>query len=416
MQLQYRIFTVLFISVLCLTWLSLFAVAGTYKLQHEPKALDFLALYTGAQLMSQSPNELYNLHAQMRLQQQIDPLTKDTIFLPFINPPFVALLFQLIVKFGFENAYLILLGINALLLSLIGYIAIRHMGNTTKKYSLLLIIGLITFIPILLTLLIGQLSIILCAILLLSWIFLRNGWEFRGGLLLALLLIKPHFLIVPFLAVLVQRRKKIFLGLVAGIAILLGISYISVGWEGINNYIMLLDSFYKTGVGYNIDLMEQYSLQTLLLIVFHTQSLAAIRVPWLLSIIAIIIPTLYLWSKKFPMTSSQFSLQFALLIIATLLTSPHTPLYDLSLLIVVAIILLSRRTKTQHRQKTRLLIFIILGYIISLVGYRWDILSHDYTQTPWICVTVVYLIAFWIVILKELFRGFENGTTKNSLR
>ncbi|SRR6266404_496788 len=402
MQREYRIFTWLFITAFCLIYLYLFITSGTYLLHHSHNPLDFLAFYTGAQLVSRSPTELYNLHSQLILQQQIDPLAKiHTGFLPFLNPPFVALAFEILVNFGLENAYIVFLGINVILIVLICFIAMQQL-NKTKWYSiLLLIIGIATFIPILITLLIGQLSIVLCIIFLLAWLSLKEGREFRTGFVLSLLLIKPHFLILPLLAMLVQRRINVIYGLMSGIVILVSISYFYIGWSGISTYSMLLTSFYKTGVGYNIDLMEQHSLQTLLLIIFHTQSPAVIRIPWIISIMCIILPTLFIWSKKFSASSPQFSFQFALLIIATLLTSPHTPIYDLSLLTIVSSLLLSQMNKFKHRQKVFLVVFIVLGYIISLIGYSLDILSHGQTQDSWIVFSVIYLVIFWLILLRE---------------
>jgi hypothetical protein len=403
MQVARRIFTWLFVTVFCLLYLSLFINPGIFLLQHNPKAMDFLAFYTGAQLLSWSPANLYNLHVQNILQQQMDPITKTNgVFLPFLNPPFVAFLFQTIAFFGFINAYLLLLGINIAVLLLICFIATKLNNGIKWYYIAAFIIGTITFIPVLITLLVGQLSIVLCAIFLFAWLSLKNGKEFRSGLILSLVLIKPHFFLLPLLAILVQRRIKLVTGFIVGVLALMAISYWCVGWTGMNSYFQILYSFYNTGTGYNINLMAQQTLQTLLLIIFHTQSLDHVRLYWIIAILIIIIPTLFVWSKKFPYSSSQFSLQFALLILATIITSPHTHFYDLSLLLVVTVLLLSQMKTFKKKQKKLFILLIIGSYCIPLAGYCLFVWLQDSTQGMWVVPNVVYLILFWLILFKEL--------------
>lgn len=407
MRRVYCIFAWLILLACFFIYLFLFASTGSYLLFHEPKSIDFLAFYTGAKLIAHSPNELYNLHSQQFVQQYLDSIIKNNnIFIPFFNPPFVAIALQLLLPFGLENAFIIFLAVNIFLLVLICFISVQQITSTKWYFTLLIVIGIATYIPVSITLITGQFNIILCLVLLLVWVFLKRGDEFKGGLLLSLLLIKPHFFILPFLAMLMQRRKKLLYGFITGIALLSGISYFFVGWDGINNYIHLLFTIYKTGAGYNIDLMTQQSIQTLLLIVFHTHSLAAIRIVWIIAVMCLILPTLFVWSKQFPFTSPQFSFQFALLIIATLLTSPRTHLYDISLLLVIVPLLLSHMDKLENKQKKIFILFLSLGYGSSLAVYRMNSLFHNQTEI-WIVVSVVYLLLFWLMLVKETIVSYK---------
>jgi len=410
MKNEYRIFIWLFSIVFCLFYYYLFIVSGTYLLRHEPKAMDFIAFYTGAKLLSQSPADLYNLHWQQIVQVNIDPASKiNHVFLPFLNPPFVAFLFQIMLPFTLVNAYNIVLGVNIVLLMLI-FVIFKQLNKYLPWYIIgAFIIGATTFVPIMISLLVGQTSIFLCVIFLLSWFFLKKGWEFRGGLMLSLILIKPHFFILPLFAILIQRRITILAGIVMGAVCLLGISYFLVGWNSMNNYFALLRVFYDTGTGYNINLSAQQSIQTLLLIMFHTQNLDQIRFYWIIGILSIIIPTLFIWSKKLPYTSREFALQFALLIIATLLTSPHTHFYDVSLLLVVIVLVFSQMKKLEQKKRKVFSGLIILSYFIPLFGYFLFNLQQDSMQGLWVIPTVVFLIIFWLLLVKDLFSVKGNS-------
>jgi hypothetical protein len=399
----YRIFIGLIIAACSVTFISLLANAGIYLLTCAPKAMDFMAFFTSAQLLMHAPNNLYNLHSQQLMQQSIAPITKQlSLFIAYVNPPFVALLFVPLLKLELLNAYLVWLIINALFLVIICFIGYRQLNYSKLYVKILAIIGIITFIPILTSLLIGQLSILLSLILLLTWIFLKKGWNFRSGLMLSLLLIKPQFLLLPFLAVLIQRRSKLTYGLIIGIIVLILISYLLVGANGITNYLYALNSASHGDTRYDVDLMAQHSIQTLLLIVFHTRSIATIQFPWLLIIFGIALPTLFVWTKKFPTTSPQFSFQWILLIFATLLTSPHTHFHDLSFLIVAAIMILSVIPKSKSKHQAKLIILLILGYLIALIGYLFDVQTHSQTQSIWIVINVTYMFIFWLILLKNV--------------
>jgi len=54
---------------------------------------------------------------------RIDPVA-HTGFLPFLNPPFVALMFAMLVPLGLQNAYIVFLGINVSLILLMCIIAL----------------------------------------------------------------------------------------------------------------------------------------------------------------------------------------------------------------------------------------------------------------------------------------------------
>jgi len=414
MHIVYRIFIGLLTSAIILTFFSLFLFSGTYLLTHNPRAMDFLAFYTGAHLLSQSPIELYNLHAQLITQQQIDPITRTTaVFLPFLNPPFVAIIFLSLLPLGLQNAYAIWTWVNTILLLVLISLAYQHVKPKKWYLAVLLIIGIITFIPILTSVLIGQLSSLLCLIFLCAWISLKRDREFLGGLILSCIAIKPQYIILLLLALLLQRRKKLLAGFLTGIAILFCFSYLLVGGNGIDSYFSLLDMSLHWSSGFGIDLMAQHSLQTAFLILFQTQSLSQIYLPWIISIALIGLPTLFLWTKKFAYTSANFAYQFTILIVASLLISPHTHFHDLSLLVVVAIIILSVINKLKPKMKNIFIVLLSTGFAIELAGYLLDVQTQTATHPLWILVSVGYMLILWFFLFKTLIQSQKNIKNKD---
>ena len=332
----------------------------------------------------------------MVVQHHILPSTVSAhVFLPFLNPPFVALFFIPFASLPLLFSYALWIVINTFVLFLICYMGVREIRKKPITIKILMCIGIVSFIPVLTSLLIGQLSIIFCLIVLSVWITWKKGWELRSGLLIALLLIKPHFFILPFIATLLQRKPNFILGTCIGIIVLVSISYFCVGWNGLSSYFTLLQNASTWDSGYGIDIRAQHSLQTVLLLISPGHNLHAIRIQWYLAILLIIIPTLYIWLKQYQVNSIQASLQWAILILATLLTSPHTHFHDLTLITVVGVICACIISQHKITQRKIVSLFILFSYIIPLAGYIAEVYIHPSPGNGWIIITVLYMTFFW---------------------
>jgi hypothetical protein len=92
----------------------------------------------------------------------------------------------------------------------------------------------LTFLPVWVTIVQGQISLVLVLAMLMSWRSVQASDDVQGGLWLALL--KPQFVFVPALALAWQRRWRALLGLALGSGVLLLISLLMVGggrfWQG----------------------------------------------------------------------------------------------------------------------------------------------------------------------------------------
>ena len=368
-----------------------FIVAGQALIIKDPAPMDFIAFYTGSALLAQKPQALYNLNTQLSLQHAIAPITQvKDIFLPFLNPPFVAILFTPLTHLSLIDAYAAWACINTLLLCCICILIYKFLPQKWYKKAIV-IICVLTFTPVLTSLLLGQLSILMCSIFLLAVILLKSKREIPAGLILSLGLIKPHFILLPLIILIVQRRGRVLTGFISGATLLTLVSLFIIGWDGLMSYISLLLSASNWNQGYGIEIKSQHSIQSALLFLFNSNSLANIRLPWLVIIITITIATTFILSKKTPLNSQLFSLQLVTLIIATLLISPHTHFHDLTLLISIALIVFYNRF---------LLIMTILGYLIINIGLFFDIQTHTSTRSIWVVTDVTFMIAYLCMLFR----------------
>lgn len=394
-QTFYRLFFGLIALAVLITFFSLFLTAGNFLLEHNPKAMDFVAFYTGAKLLLQNPHHLYDLNAQQFFQQQMLPVTKaQHIFLPFLNPPFVAVLFTPFVFVNLPIAYDLWLLINVVMLFVICFWIWKQMATQHQFIRILSIVCIMTFLPVLTSLMVGQLSILLCFVLFCSWKLLQEKKFFLSGLCLSLFLIKPHFLLIPFLAFLIQRNKPVLRGLFAGGLFLVIISFLFVGEDAIKQYVFLLANATSWTSTYQIDLLAQHSIQTVLLFFFHTTDVTVIRPVWYAFCAIVIIPVVLIWRVKYATDSTQTTFQWSLLLIVTLLTSSHTHFHDLTLLLLLPYLLL--------RVSKNVSIILFSGYLLQLIGFVLETFTKKHSDPIWITFSVLYLI----ILSYYLFRQF----------
>lgn len=394
----FRILLLIFI----LNIISNFIVSGSKLLAENPSAMDFLAFYTGASLLAQNKGEdLYDLSVQVVSQQQLAPITSGKeIFLPYFNPPFVALIFLPFSKLSLIDAYSVSVAINVLILIVICLIALSTLSKMKWYQKGAIILGIITFIPIRTSLLLGQLTLLISLIFLLAWMMLRQGKEFLGGLLLSLVWIKPHFMVLTLLGLIVQRRLRVILGVSFGTLFLFVLSLLIVGSNGMSDYFSLLSLASEYSQGYGIDIKAQHSLQTALMILFGAESPSQVRVFWVIGTI-IIFFLLFLASRKsVKLNSDHFSLQWASLILAILIASPHTHFHDLTLLLIVAILLIH----VSFSKRTHYTSLLIIGHLIILFGFILDVRTHMYFRPLWILINVSYMLFLLGVLARKLNR------------
>lgn len=262
------------------------------------------------------------------------------------------------------------------------------------------------FPPVLVTLLIGQTSFLIAFLFFLSWILIKKNKQFSGGLVLSLALIKPQFLLLPIFLFLMQRRYVVAGGILLGVAILSCISVATVGWHGFMSYLSFLNSLSvgKLSGAYQPDLQSQYTLQTSLMILFRAQTPSVIRTAWIIVDSVIVFLTCAVWVFKRPFQSIQFDLQWILLILATLLTSPHAHYYDLSLLIIPFIVIVDIVQSSPVNFKKLAYFLLPAGYILVCADARITLNQSEQFRSLLILVNVGFLLFVFFLIFLYLFR------------
>ena len=323
---------VLFLAAMA--WLDLLLAWNSRDLLHKGYQ-DFTIFYSAAKIVRQGlGHRLYDVRTQYRIQQGFAPaanIRKGP--LPYNHPPFEVLVFFPFSLLPYFVAYVLWGLVSFFILLLLFFLLRPHISilrHLSVAHWLLASLG---FFPTFFALLQGQDTILLLLIFTQVFIFLKGEREFAAGCWLGLGLFRFHLVLPLMLVLLLDGRKKAFVGFLV-VALILGmISVAMVGAEASWNYPgsvwrmeQVMDrpgSVVPIGMPNLRGLLER-PLTRLVSRSFSDVLLALVSV-------ALVLLTAFLWNTA---AASTFNLRFSLCLIATVLVSYHTFAYDLSLLML----------------------------------------------------------------------------------
>jgi len=212
---------------------ALWLVLG-WHVREQAQSHDFLSLYTGAYMTSHGlAAHLYDPAAQWAVEKELAP--SNTELVPFIRPPFYALLLSPLGRLPFGAAFVCwsLLQIGLLLACLAW--AWQRFGTVA------LMLGCMS-VPAAIGIAHGQDAVLFLAAVIVSYTLTERGEELIGGAALGVLLVKFHLTPLWIVAMILQRRWKMLAGFAATGAAAAGISLAMIGAGGVRSYAALLQN------------------------------------------------------------------------------------------------------------------------------------------------------------------------------
>lgn len=199
---------------------------------------DFTVFYTAGKMLRQGlRSELYNPRAQQQVQSQF--ATDSDIRrgpLPYIHPPFEALVFMPLTLVPYGTAFVLWSLLNLLMLAMIA----RLLQNTLpglRRYRLWeMIVLFLAFFPVLANFHQGQDAILLLLIVTMAFRAIEKNSSFASGCWMGLGTFKYHLVLPLFLIFVVWKGRRFLSGfmLVCSAAFLTSLAI--VGWRGALQY------------------------------------------------------------------------------------------------------------------------------------------------------------------------------------
>lgn len=370
-----RLYIVMFLVWLAGIALVLLILSRSLGVRRYLLSVDFRAFYTGGQMALRGVGaDFYDLPTQYRWQSEFAPELSDLSDLyPFFSPPFVAVPLMLPASLPYESAYIVWGLWNAALMALICSLLVAMLAEAGQSAQFRALEWGLTFLPVWVTVVQGQVSFILVLALLFGWRALRFGKDWQAGLGLALLLARPQLVLVPALILIWKRRPQALAGLALGAVALMLLSWLLVGWQGLSGYGRLLASALTWGNAYALHPQRMHTWRGFLYLLLGTDDPAQVQIRWLAGVALALMLLFWSWRGPWEARSPRFDLQWSLLVIVTLFTSPHLYSHDLSLLVVPGA-LVARYLAIQPPRglQYRLLVLLLpLGYLMPIATLLW---------------------------------------------
>jgi len=198
-------------------------------------AIDFRGYYTaGHMLRTGQASLLYDYPTQQRLQNTLVAPAQFTLL--FFAPPFAALPFVPLSLAPFQLALFLFGLINLALLALAIRIMRPHLRALTARWPLTPALLFLSFLPVGLTLVMGQLSIFVLLVCCAAFTLLESGSSLLAGLIFSLALVKLQLALPVALLFLFWRRWRFTLGFLLGAALLTALSAAIVGPHNLPSY------------------------------------------------------------------------------------------------------------------------------------------------------------------------------------
>jgi alpha-1,2-mannosyltransferase len=301
-----------------------------------PYAGDFLQEYVGGWVLLHGDRDrVYDLAYAQELQH--DPAVMgmrfdEREFLPIIYPPFYYWLATPLTLLPFNVAALVWLALMTACLAATALLLQRAYPQHQRLIAGLVVAALL-FTPLLENLASSQKATVSLLILTGTFLLLDRRRHFAAGLLFGLLAFKPQLTLVIGLAMLCKGQWRFVLGGLATGVVLVGLSLL-VSPEACRQYLQISKTMaeYINTPGFAHEKLHcWYGFFRLLL---DGQPLIVIQAATLLAASVTIAALFRLLAGPLPFGQPGFAVQYAGLVVATVLLSPHLLTYDLTLLLL----------------------------------------------------------------------------------
>ncbi len=295
---------------------------------------DFIAYYTGGRLAwTGHGSQLYDLPSQYRIESQVTGVPLDRLIpLPYDNPPHMALLMAPLSALPYQAAYAIWVAL-ALACFVAGLVLLcRALGFERRSAALAVLVAL-TFYPVFVTVLRGQVDGLLFLVLAGSLVAWRDGRDAAAGGWLGVALVKFHVVAGLPLLLLARLRRRAIAGLAAVAAFAVLAAAIAFGPAVWLRYVQLLlpvASGHSQGFAHAQAI--SYSVYGLV---------DAVGLPrgagFAIAALAAAAFVVHVRTAR-----RDAELEFGLAVVLSILVSPHQGLQDLALLLLPALVLVRR--------------------------------------------------------------------------
>ncbi len=340
---------------------------------------DFTIFYTAGKILREGlSRNLYDGTLQYKVQQTFASgvrIRKGP--LPYNHPAFEALIFEPLAGLDYPAAYLAWGAINLAILGFLPFLLRRHIPILAECSPFLWLLVLLGFFPVLVALLQGQDVILLLLLNALAFVALKRDADARAGFWLGVSVFKFQLMVPLVLILLCWKRTKVVQSFVVTAAGLAAVSVAITGWAGALRYpayVLHFEEFMERG-GIALDMPN---LRGLIEGWTFTRGFPGVHVITILLSVCLLVWVVVKGRGRTP-SSGQFDLQFSLAMVTAVLASYHAFPYDLSLLVIPLLLVVSYAIETAPLRRYKnlaLMLPAVLLFITPVYMLLWLRLDH----------------------------------------
>jgi len=334
---------------------------------------DYSTFYIAGTILNEYPSDrLYDFGLQSKLLHSLFTDIPAKEELPFINPPFFALLFRPFSLLPYISSYLAWVAVSTSLY-VAGFMLIQKtlyaIPSNASKIGLLLALS---FEPFLVECLIGgNSSAFGFFAIALALHFERLGRLTESGMAFGFCLYKPTFLLLILPMLLVARRAKTLLGVVISGVFLAGVSLLALGWQPCTDYMKILLRISHTS--WNVAEVFRTFKYVDIISFFRLLLGGVTPFTWVIIFIAVLVSIPFLidvWWKFNRFDEDRRDLVWACTLTWTAIFNLHFAIYD-TILVVVAILLTANVLYRYSRDTAAVPTPAFRGLIVLLYLAPW---------------------------------------------
>ncbi len=374
---------------------------------------DFTVFYTAGKVLREGKGaQLYDPYTQQAAQREF---TANSDIrrgpLPYIHPPFEALVFLPLTFFSYPVAF-VLWGLVNLGLLLGVMLVLRDSVHLLREISPPeMVLWSLAFFPVFATFHQGQDAILLLLVLALGFRALNERAEFRAGCWLGFGVFKYHLILPIILILVIWKGRKLLFGFLTTGACLAFMSLALVGWRAALQYpVYALHIASNAGFGG----IPPRQLPNLLGLLagwnflgepgWPVQACVLVCAAALLIVVAML--------RRYVNEPHVSNLGVACAVISALLVGYNTNTYDLSLL-MLALVLVADYWLRELPMQRRKNLSLVVPAVPLLISPLWFFLWMRWER---INLIAIFLVWWVFAIRKEILRSTANANKTAGLR
>ena len=331
---------------------------------------DFLQEWIGGHLvLTGRADRLYDLSEVRRLQHDPELVGyewNEGRHLPMVYPPFYYALVSPLAVMPMKPAAIVWAAL--MVAALVAGVFLLHQtagGQATRMACFLPLLAI--YSPLVENLTTNQKGSVVLLLFAGTYVLLRSGRPFAAGIVFGLVAFKPQLALVVALTMLVKRQWRFVAGGATAAATLLAVS-LAVSDRACLDYLEFSrrTADYLHTAGY--DLAKSHSWYGFFHLLMQGQPDGLIRIASGAMILATLVVLAVLLRGALRVESSGFPIQFSGLVLATILVSPHLLTYDLTLLVLPAVLIAGQSLHWHDTQSSRVFLALLVGVVVLTIS------------------------------------------------